>query len=293
MNNWLHGNFMPSPANDHKPHFLRSETTQLLIGILLISQLFFFIFAIFIAPNSKQIAAIITSTLVSQTNNERSNLKLSSLVTSEKLTQSAQLKARDMADKGYFAHKTPEGQDPWYFFNKVDYGYQYAGENLAVNFIDSKDVTNAWMNSKSHRDNILNDKFTEVGIATAQGKYKGKDAIFVVQHFGKPLKVVGLIPEAKTIETGRVIEKNDNQRNVLGASTEQNVSFLAKLLSKTSSFTISLELAIGLISLIALLLSLFVKIRVQHTVVLANGIMLVSIAVALIIINSILIQGTI
>ena len=48
-----------------------------------------------------------------------------------------------------------------------------AGENLAVNFSDSQDVTNAWMNSPEHRANILNGDFTQIGIATAQGTYKG------------------------------------------------------------------------------------------------------------------------
>ncbi len=292
MINWLHRHFIPHEGNDHKPHFLRSETVQTLITLLLVSQVFFFIFTYIIAPNSKQIASIIASSLVQQTNSERLRIKISDLKTNVKLEQSAKLKANDMASKGYFAHNTPDGKNPWYFFNMAGYDYEYAGENLAVNFVESKDVTNAWMNSKSHRDNILNDKYTEIGIATAEGKYKGKDAIFVVQHFGKPKTNSNLIDNLVK-ETSGTLAKANNQ-NVLGA-TDSNVkvSFIHRILSMTGSLNITIEFAIGILSLIALLIALLIKIKIQHPVIIANGIILVSITICLIIINTILTQGTI
>jgi hypothetical protein len=78
------------------------------------------------------------------------------------------------------------GKTPWYWFEQAGYDYAAAGENLAVNFTDSKDVTAAWLASPSHRANIMSGNYTEIGIATARGTYKGKDAIFVVQEFGRP-----------------------------------------------------------------------------------------------------------
>ena len=81
---------MPLEANDHQPHFLRSDNVQTLLAILLVVQVFFFAFTFVIAPNSKQIAAVITSTLVKQTNDERGKLKEGSLVINEKLVKSAQ-----------------------------------------------------------------------------------------------------------------------------------------------------------------------------------------------------------
>lgn len=111
------------------------------------------------------------------------------------LSAAAQLKANDMAAKGYFAHVSPDGKTPWYWIDKVGYSYDYAGENLAVNFIDSADVSNAWMASPTHRANILNPVFKEVGTATAVGTYKGRNAIFVVQLFGTPTgKVTAVKP---------------------------------------------------------------------------------------------------
>jgi hypothetical protein len=94
-----------------------------------------------------------------------------------------------MATKGYFSHTSPEGLSPWHWFDTVGYKFMYAGENLAINFSESTDVEQAWMNSPGHRANILNERFTEIGIATAQGTYQGQPTIFVAQMFGKPLPV--------------------------------------------------------------------------------------------------------
>jgi hypothetical protein len=94
-----------------------------------------------------------------------------------------------MAAGGYFAHTSPSGATPWSWLDQVGYFYEEAGENLAVNFSDSADIDNAWMNSLSHKENILRKNFTEIGIATAKGIYKDRETIFVVQFFGRPAKV--------------------------------------------------------------------------------------------------------
>jgi hypothetical protein len=91
-----------------------------------------------------------------------------------------------MAQKGYFAHTSPEGRSPWYWFKQGGYVFNFAGENLAVDFSDSADVERAWMNSPTHRSNILNNKFTEIGVATAVGTLDGRQTTFVVQEFGTP-----------------------------------------------------------------------------------------------------------
>lgn len=135
---------------------------------------------------SGQLAAVVTSSLVAQTNGERADAALGSLTVNPQLVAAAQAKADDMARKGYFAHTSPDGTTSWQWLRDAGYRFAYAGENLAVNFSDSRDVTDAWMRSPTHRANILNGRFTEVGIATAVGEYKGKEAVFVVQMFGTP-----------------------------------------------------------------------------------------------------------
>ncbi len=134
------------------------------------------------------VSAIYGSVLVNLTNRDRTNSKVPELKINPLLEKAAELKANDMATKGYFAHNTPDGKTPWYWLEQAGYQYLYAGENLAVNFLDSEEVQNAWMNSPTHKSNIINPKFTEIGIATSTGFYKGREAIFVVQMFGAPAK---------------------------------------------------------------------------------------------------------
>jgi hypothetical protein len=91
-----------------------------------------------------------------------------------------------MAEYGYFAHYSPRGVSPWYWFEQVSYSFIHAGENLAVHFTDSGEVVQAWMRSPTHRANIMNAQFTEIGIGTATGTYQGHPTVFVVQLFGAP-----------------------------------------------------------------------------------------------------------
>lgn len=133
-----------------------------------------------------QMAAVITSSLVDLANDDRGEKNLGELQVNPLLVAAAQAKANDMARKGYFAHTSPDGRSSWSWLKDAGYSFSHAGENLAVNFSDSVDVEKAWMNSPTHRANILNGNFTEVGIATAVGEYKGKKTVFVVQMFGTP-----------------------------------------------------------------------------------------------------------
>lgn len=132
------------------------------------------------------LSAIYGSVLVSLANRDRVSVNVPELRTNPTLEKAAQMKADDMAARSYFSHNTPDGKTPWYWFKEAGYNYRYAGENLAVNFKDSEEVQTAWQNSRGHFLNIINPKFTEIGIATSTGIYKGKEAVFVVQMFGSP-----------------------------------------------------------------------------------------------------------
>lgn len=133
-------------------------------------------------------AAVVTASLVTLLNTDRADNNLPTLTVNPVLTAVAQAKADDMAKLGYFAHNSPEGKTPWYWFKQEGYSFVSAGENLAIDFSDSADVERAWMNSPGHRANLLNTTFTEVGIATAVGNYNGHKTTFVVQAFGTPAK---------------------------------------------------------------------------------------------------------
>ena len=128
--------------------------------------------------------------LVALTNKHRVDAGLSELTLNQKLVASSELKASDMATRGYFAHNTPEGKNPWYWFALGGYDYHAAGENLAVDFTDSPSIDGAWMKSPSHRKNMLSTEYAEIGISLSAGYFKGHPAIFVVEHFGSPRKSI-------------------------------------------------------------------------------------------------------
>jgi uncharacterized protein YkwD len=125
--------------------------------------------------------------LVNLANENRSATGISELKVNSKLTEAAQAKANDMAQKSYFSHQGPDGKTPWSWIQESQYQYMYAGENLAIDFDESWNVNQAWLESPTHRANLMFPGFTEIGIAVATGTYNGRDTTFVVQMFGTPL----------------------------------------------------------------------------------------------------------
>ncbi len=177
---------------------------------------------------SNQYASVIAAVLVDLTNGDRNASNIHGLTINPVLVAVAQAKADDMAAKGYFSHVSPEGKDPWHWFKLVGYKFTYAGENLAVDFSDSADVQRAWMNSPTHRKNLLDPRFTEIGIATAAGFYQGHPTIFVVQAFGAPAAsaseptVASNVPDDPgTLAVAEVMPTAPTQ--VLGETTDSNV----------------------------------------------------------------------
>lgn len=124
--------------------------------------------------------------VVTLTNSARSENGLGSLTTNSKLASAAYAKAQDIIEKDYFAHNSPDGKTPWDFINEAGYSYSYAGENLAIGYSNASELFTAWMNSPTHRDNILNSNFREIGIAVVSGDYQGAQTVVAVQEFGAP-----------------------------------------------------------------------------------------------------------
>lgn len=182
---WLKKVLIPHDANDHKPHLLR----EVGVSVLLFTSVFLLgssAGSSFLVHRTVLGASIAASVLIDLTNESRIAMNEPPLVRSQKLDQAAQLKGEDMANKQYFSHDSPDGVTPWHWFKEVGYNFLYAGENLAINFTDSSDVEKAWLNSPSHRENILNIEFREIGIATVKGVYKDYPTIYIVQMFGTP-----------------------------------------------------------------------------------------------------------
>lgn len=178
--------FLPHKRNDHKPFIFHEASILVILSLVVVAEFFILSYAFFVTQSSYFLSAILPNVLVELTNSNRAEEKLPILRSNRALDRAAQAKADDMARSGYFAHTSPAGVDPWYWILKENYIFTRAGENLAVNFYGSSEVVDAWMRSPTHRQNILNGGFSEIGIGIAQGIYKGQGATFIVQMFATP-----------------------------------------------------------------------------------------------------------
>ncbi len=128
--------------------------------------------------------------LLAASNTERTRSHLPALALNEQLDKAAQAKAKDMAVRNYWSHDTPDGNQPWVFVADQNYIYQKLGENLATGFDSEQSTVNGWMASKSHKENLLDPSFSEVGFGTAQSpNYTaagGGPMTIVVAFYAKP-----------------------------------------------------------------------------------------------------------
>ncbi|MDO8552694.1 MAG: CAP domain-containing protein [bacterium] len=142
-----------------------------------------------------------TSEFIALVNADRAGNGAKPVAEDALLNLAAQKKADDMAARGYFSHTAPDGSQPWKWFTSAGYYYTSAGENLAMDFNSADSIERAWMNSPSHRKNLLNTKYTKMGIGIAQGIYNGKSTTFVVQFFAAPAPTVAKknVPSKKVV----------------------------------------------------------------------------------------------
>lgn len=187
---------IPHKGNDHKPHIFREHAV-----LSIISGSIFLLLASFtsytVLRTTTYGSSVLSSVLVDLTNKSREENNLPALTRNIKLEQAATLKGKDLEERGYFAHYAPDGTSPWYWFSQVNYVFSYAGENLAINFRNSKAVKDAWMLSPKHKENILDKNYEDIGIATIHSNKEGLPYIFIVQMFGK--EISPLIKEKESL----------------------------------------------------------------------------------------------
>jgi hypothetical protein len=209
------------------------------------------------------------------------------------------------------------------------------------------------MHSPAHRANIMNGNYTEIGIATAHGVYKGREVVFVVQEFGRPSLVareVAPAPQPISLQTQEIITpkivlgttpspkmilpktQTPEKRSVVravppqisttttiatpkptqvstttivaGAETtkldtpitlapqavntapQETSSKVDTLIASPRSVTTTIYLILAAMILFALGLAVFVKVRIQHPHLIANGVLLVAFTLSLIVLNA-------
>lgn len=135
-----------------------------------------------------------SAALLDATNQQRASDHESSLNLNQQLAAAAQAKADDMAARDYWAHIAPDGKTPWTLITGAGYHYQQAGENLAYGFADAGDTVAGWMNSPTHRANMLNGSYQDVGFGVAQSpNYQGHGpATIVVAEYGQPAETAAV-----------------------------------------------------------------------------------------------------
>lgn len=183
--NFFHHFFIPKEENNYRAKALH---TDFLTYYLLMALFFTFVVKQTNLSNVLGFATDISIPKLYQlTNDQRTKDDLSPLTYNDKLANAAAKKAQDMFSRNYWSHYGPNGTTPWDFILGSNYQYEYAGENLAKNFLFSQGVVDAWMNSPTHRENILRNNYSEVGFAVVNGLLNGEQTTLVVQMFGKPL----------------------------------------------------------------------------------------------------------
>jgi hypothetical protein len=175
-----------------KHYLIASETNNYNPWITSSSALVFFLVVIWglrlIVPQGLTLAQsfLSPSDIMNRINSERSSRSIPTVATNTKLITAAQQKSDDMLARSYFSHIDPDGNYVWPKIEAAGYKpYTTLGENLAMDFSSPEELVAAWMNSPTHRANLLNEKFKDQGLALSSGKYEiNHDTTIVVSLFG-------------------------------------------------------------------------------------------------------------
>jgi uncharacterized protein YkwD len=178
--------FFPHKGNAFRPHALRHKALSIYSLGLILSQVVFgatmYSGPVIMSGDAK----VIAKNIITLSNERRESAGFNAITENETLSNAAFKKLEDMFAKGYWDHIGPNGETAWDFINGAGYRYTLAGENLARGFNNSEDVLRAWMESPTHKANILNSRFREIGVAVGSGKLGGNNTTVIVQLFGEP-----------------------------------------------------------------------------------------------------------
>ena len=209
-------------------------------------------------------------------------------------------KATDMMERDYFSHVTPEGKNPWQWINRGEYDYVFAGENMAMDFITAETVHAAYLKSPTHRQNILNSNFQEIGVAVLHGELNNQPTTLLVIFFATQRSD---LPDLGT-RTAVLVNQDESdpvaanylgQPNIAGvqasigdSKTNEGIIYVANTQKSGKSivnFVVEYSNIFFLSFLLFLVLSLginiFVKARVQHASIIIQSLAVVSLLVAI------------
>lgn len=242
--NW----FVPHKDTHKKAHLISWEGLVVYILIFILLQVSLSIIS-YAKPGVLGINGNIDQKrIIELTNQERQKKGFPPVSENEALDKAALLKAQNMFSENYWAHFAPSGKSPWDFILGSGYRFSFAGENLAKNFYNSEDIVAAWLASPTHRDNLLNPKYKDIGIAVVEGVLNGQKTTLIVQMFG----TTELLASNPTVDVqGKAIEvpKQDLQNKpqyqaVLKESQFFKPAIDPYMVSKGAGFSIIIFIAV-------------------------------------------------
>lgn len=244
-------------GRQHRAHAISLFSLFALLNLLVLFSASFFALRTY-APQILGVAKYAASDIVKLTNDKRVEAGLSQLQSNDFLNKAAYAKAQDMLADDYWAHNSPSGKTPWSFISGSGYRYIYAGENLARDFEVAQDAVNAWMASSSHRSNLLDKNYRDIGVAVVSGDLAGSEVILVVQMFGAgPSQYLA---GHSSIEAP-VDEQAAARATEVQVLQEQNVEVTVLASRK---FGIAKSVSLGLVGFIFVLFVLEVIVTLKH-----------------------------
>ena len=99
------------------------------------------------------------------------------------LTKAARLHSQDMARRNYFAHRNPDGLEPWDRGARLGYDYYRYGENIAAGQKTPEQVVDAWIKSPKHCEVLMTKGFKELGVGYVKST-GSKYGTYWTQNFG-------------------------------------------------------------------------------------------------------------
>jgi len=183
---------VPHKGNHFRPHLIRLHGIVAVLVVAILMQVTYGFVSSGRLEVLGRVSNISVTELVADTNSERVKSELPELTVSNELSAAAFLKAKDMFSNNYWAHTSPAGVTPWKWIGETNYNYNVAGENLAKNYPTASTTVSAWMNSPTHRANILNANYQDVGFAVVDGVLDGRDTTIVVAYYGAPVTVAAV-----------------------------------------------------------------------------------------------------
>jgi uncharacterized YkwD family protein/spore coat assembly protein SafA len=123
-------------------------------------------------PSLDSLVTSYESEVIQLVNAERAKQGIVPLKSDWELSRVARYKSQDMKDKSYFSHTSPTYGSPFQMMKDFGISYKSAAENIAKGYKTPSAVVNGWMNSSGHRANILNERFTHIGVGyVADGSF--------------------------------------------------------------------------------------------------------------------------